>query len=317
MTDDQQRRPEQPGPADQPDQPDQPGVEQPGTAWTPPQRPPVGPDEPIADQPTVGWTPPEQPTPAWTPPPPNEPPPPYSTGSGPLLSATPTPTTGWAQAPDTRREVAPGLVFSSTTARFAAFVTDSFLLALVSGLFTSTIGSGAAFNPSGGLVWTTGDFVASILTTVINGAYFVAFWSGGRRATLGQMLFKIQVGNAFDGRPLTLEQAVRRWLGLGQFLGVFAISAAAIGFIGVLSLIWTVALFFTTISSPTKQGLHDRFANSAVVRPVNAGNGLVYTCLIVVFAVPILAVLAVLSLLIVGTQVSDMLSTIGTSVTAP
>jgi len=308
VTDDQQRPPERPGPADQPEQPA---------------------DQPIADQPTVGWTPPEQPTPAWTPTPPDAPPPPvppvaepappYSTGSGPLLSATPTATTGWAQAqaPDDRREIAPGLVFSSTSARFAAYVTDSFLLSLAGGLFTTTIGSGAAFNPSGGLVWTTGDFVSSILTVVINGAYFIAFWSGGRRATLGQTLFKIQVGNAFDGRPLSLEQAVRRWLGLGQFLGVFAVSVGAVGIIGVTSLIWTLALFITTISSPTKQGLHDRFANSAVVRPASAGNGLVYTCLIVFLAIPILAVLAILALIIVGAQTMDFLSTVGTSVTAP
>jgi uncharacterized RDD family membrane protein YckC len=213
--------------------------------------------------------------------------------------------------------VAPGLVFSGTSARFAAFVTDSFLLGLAASAITATIGSGSSLTPRGDIVWTTGDFLASILGVAINGAYFVAFWSGGRRATLGQMLFKIQVGNAFDGRPLTTEQAIRRWLGLGQFLSAFAFSFAAVGLIGVLSLIWSLALLISTISSPTKQGLHDRFANTAVVRQVNAGNGLVYTCLIVVFIIPILGFLALFSLLIAGSQISDILSAVGRSVQQP
>ncbi|HEV8697709.1 MAG TPA: RDD family protein [Candidatus Limnocylindrales bacterium] len=231
-----------------------------------------------------------------------------------MLSATPTTAAGWAQPAEDRRELAPGLVFSGTAARFVAYTIDGILVALVGGVITSTIGSGAAFDPRGGLIWTTGDFVASILTVAINGAYFIAFWSGGRRATLGQMLIKIQVGNAFDGKSLTLEQAVRRWLGLGQFLGVFAVSAAAVGLIGLLSLVWTIVLFISTVSSPTKQGLHDRFANTAVVRPANAGNGLIYTCLFVFILLPLLAVLAVVSLVIIGSQVSGILSTVGESV---
>jgi uncharacterized RDD family membrane protein YckC len=186
---------------------------------------------------------------------------------------------------------------------------------LVTSAINATIGSGSAFTPRAEVVWTTGDFLASILAVAINGAYFVAFWSGGRRATLGQMLFKIQVGNAFDGRPLSTEQAIRRWLGLGQFLSAFAFSIAAVGLIGVLSLVWVLVLFLTTVSSPTKQGLHDRFANSAVVRPVDAGNGLVYTCLIVVFIIPILLILAVLIFL--GSQIPEILSAVGTSVQQP
>ena len=225
MTDDQ-RPPGQPGGGDQPEQPEQPqepeqpAVEQPTTTWTPPEQPtpawtpppaaapatPAWTPPPAASPPTppeptsTGWTPPAQPTPAWTPPANATPPPPpiqpadqpapYSGGTGPLLSAAPAPpvATGWAQPADLRREVAPGLVFSGTAARFVAYWIDALLLAVVSGIFTSTIGSGARFDSSGSLVWTTGDVIASILGVAINGAYFVGFWSGGRRATLGQML---------------------------------------------------------------------------------------------------------------------------------
>jgi uncharacterized RDD family membrane protein YckC len=276
-------------------------------------------NQPAGDQPTTSWSSPEPPPPPPAPPT-GEPAPPYSTASGPLLSSTPTAGAGWTQpvqAAPGGQEVAPGLVFSGTAARFAAFVTDLFLLGLVGGVISATIGSGAAYTARGGAVWTTGDFVASILSVVISAVYFVAFWSGGRRATLGQMLFKIQVGNAFDGKPLSTEQAIRRWLGLGQFLSVFSFSVGAVGLVVVLSLIWSLVLFISTSSSPTKQGLHDRFANSAVVRQADAGNGLVYTCLIVVFIIPILGILAIISLIFLGGQVSDILSQVGTSIQQP
>jgi uncharacterized RDD family membrane protein YckC len=293
-----------------------------------PNRPEETPGQPAGEQPTTSWTTPEPPPPPPAPPtgepapPTGEPPSPYSTasGAGPLLSATPSAAGGWTQpvqAAPGRGEVAPGLVFSGTAARFAAFVTDLFLLGLVGGAISATIGSGAAYSARGDVVWTTGDFVASILSVVISAVYFIAFWSGGRRATLGQMLFKIQVGNAFDGKPLSTEQAIRRWLGLAQFLSVFSISVAAVGLVALLSLIWSLVLFISTTSSPTKQGLHDRFANSAVVRAADAGNGLVYTCLIVVFIIPILGILAIISLIFLGGQVSEILSSVGTSVQQP
>ena len=288
---DQEGRP--PPPSEPPQEPEQPGAEQPTTAWTPP--PPAVPPEP-----------PPSPTQVSAPP--------YSSGSGPLISATPAPTAGWTPPVAEHREVAPGLVFSSTAARFVAYWIDAIILGLVNGTISALIGSGTALTQGGQLNWTTADFVASVIGVAINGAYFVAFWSGGRRSTLGQMLLKIQVGNAFDGRPLSMEQAIRRWLGLGQFFGLFAVSVSALGIVFTLSLIWEVALFVSTVTSPTKQGLHDRIANSAVVRPANAGNGLVYACLFVLIILPVLAILAIISLITVGSQVSTILSNAGASV---
>jgi uncharacterized RDD family membrane protein YckC len=279
--------------------------------------PPEPPEQPGAEQPTTGWTPPPPPAaPAQppTPPPIGEPVPPYSSGSGPLISANVAPTAGWTPPVAEQREVAPGLVFSGTAPRFVAYWIDAILLGLVNGAISASIGSGTTLTQGGQLNWTIADFVASVIGVAINGAYFVAFWSGGRRSTLGQMLLKIQVGNAFDGRPLSMEQAIRRWLGLGQFFGLFAVSVSALGIVFTLSLIWEVALFISTVTSPTKQGLHDRIANSAVVRPANAGNGIVYACLFVLVILPILAILAIISLVFLGGQVSRILSNAGASV---
>ena len=96
---------------------------------------------------------------------------------------------------------------------------------------------------------------------------------------------------------------------------MFAFSAATVAAAGTLSAIWSLVLLITTATSPTKQGLHDRFANSALVRPSTAGDGLAWTCLIVLLILPIvIALIAIVALIGLGGQVSSILSAVGKSV---
>jgi uncharacterized RDD family membrane protein YckC len=209
-------------------------------------------------------------------------------------------------------------VFSGTAPRFVAYVIDSFVLGIISSVVSAAFGA-SSFVPNSSVtpseltnVQIGANYIlATIVSVVINGAYFVAFWSGGRRATLGQMLLSIQVGNAFDGKPLTTTQAVKRWFGLGEFLAAFSFSVGAAAAFAALSFLWTLVLFISTVASPTKQGLHDRFANSAVVRPVGASNAIIWGCLIIFVILPLLAIVA---LIFLGGQVSGMLSSVGTSI---
>jgi uncharacterized RDD family membrane protein YckC len=225
----------------------------------------------------------------------------------------------WAAPDAPRSEVAPGLVFAGTGARLVAYVVDLVIVGIATsivagavgaGAATSTAATGATFDPSTAVVTP----LFSIISVAITAAYFILSWSGGRRATLGQRMFAIQVGNAFDGLPLTTEQAVRRWLGLGAFLGALAVVPVLGGISSLAQFLWVVALLITTVSSPTKQGLHDRFANSAVVRPRDAGNGLVWACLVVVIVLIGLALLSIVALIFLGGQVSTILSDVGQSV---
>ena len=141
----------------------------------------------------------------------------------------------------------------------------------------------------------------------VSALYFIGSWSGGRRATLGQRLLKIQVGNAFDGRPLTLDQAIRRWLGFGEFIWLIGFVPGLAGF-SSLYFLWALVLLITTAASPTKQGLHDRLANSAVVRPVNAGNGLAISCVVILLILLLIPLLSIVALIFLGSQVSSILS---------
>jgi uncharacterized RDD family membrane protein YckC len=230
------------------------------------------------------------------------------------------PGVGWAApAPAVRQEIAPGLVFADTLSRFIAYLIDAFIVAVVTGIIGEIFGWGAREFPTASQPMALEDaFVVTpeytILGVVIGAAYFIVSWSGGRRATLGQRIFSIQVGNAFDGRPLRLDQAVRRWLGFGDFANLLAVVPAAALAVPSLILIWNVVLLITTATSPTKQGVHDRIAGSALVRPATAGNSLAIGCLALILVLLVISLLSIVALIFLGAQVSSILSEVGESV---
>ena len=205
--------------------------------------------------------------------------------------------------------LAAALTWADTPSRLAAYIIDSILVAFLAGATIGVLGLGVVpagpATPSQDLDQ-SGSHLLALVSTLIGAAYFVLSWSGGRRATPGQRVFNIQVGNAFDGRPLTAMQAVKRWVGLGSVLGLFAYLpfAAAYGAVELLQLLWAAALLVSTASSPTKQGFHDRFASSAVVRPAGAGNRLALTCILVFIALCVVAIVGFVALFYVGSQVN-------------
>jgi uncharacterized RDD family membrane protein YckC len=274
------------------------------------------PSDPGAD--TAPYTPPIAATTTGGPPEPASPPAP-PTPPEPTATGLP-PGIGWAPPATVRQEVAPGLTFSDTLPRVAAWLIDGVLLTLVGLVIGSIVGVSTAVTTTIESPTYQVDYNELFLATewtivslVISALYFIGSWSGGRRATLGQRLLKIQVGNAFDGRPLTLDQAIRRWLGFGEFIWLIGFVPGLAGFSSVYFL-WALVLLTTTASSPTKQGLHDRLANSAVVRPVNAGNGLVISCIVIALILAAIPLLSIVALIFLGSQVSSILSQVGESV---
>jgi uncharacterized RDD family membrane protein YckC len=83
----------------------------------------------------------------------------------------------------------------------------------------------------------------------------------------------MQIGNAADGKTLTTDQAIRRYLALSapSILSQVLFPLPLIGFIvGLLSLAWFIYLVYTTATSPTKQGWHDVFASTMVVKALGS-----------------------------------------------
>ena len=154
-----------------------------------------------------------------------------------------------------------GMVYADVPNRAIAYIIDAILLAIVNGvIFGILLGAGVGF-------W----LLYGIIGLAISAAYFIYTWTS-MRATVGMKVLGMQIGNAADGKTLTMDQAVRRWLVISA-PAVIAQAAQTLGFIGSLlalvSILWFLYLLYPTYQSPTKQGFHDIFVGSAVVKATN------------------------------------------------
>ena len=187
------------------------------------------------------------------------------------------PTSGWSAPPPPPAQPGPkGFVYADVPNRAIAYIIDAIILGIVNFvaiLVLSAVGfrvytfdfvNGAQYN-----------YIASIILAAIglaiSGAYFIYTWTK-RRATVGMQVLGMQVGDAGSGATLTQDQAIKRWIALGAPFGILQAfnPLPLIGLVvGLAALGWFIYLVYTTYQSPTKQGWHDIFAHTMVVKVTN------------------------------------------------
>lgn len=192
----------------------------------------------------------------------------------------PPPTTGWAAPPPPVQAGPPGFVYADVPNRAIAYIIDAILVGIVAGIITAVLAgvglSTGTFTP-GTLnfeVNFVGLLVSAVVGAAISAAYFVYTWTS-MRGTIGMKALGMQIGNAGDGKTLTMDQATRRWLVIaapGILAQVFFVLPALGTLIGLVAFGWFIYLLWTTYSSPTKQGFHDKFANTMVVKAVRSAG---------------------------------------------
>ena len=193
----------------------------------------------------------------------------------------PPPATGWAAPPPPVQAGPTGFVYADVPNRAIAYIIDAIILGIVN-LVAFGIVSAIGLNPitidlgSPGLVsynWFAG-LILAVVGLAISGAYFLYTWTA-MRGTVGMKVLGMQVGNAVDGKTLTMNQAVRRWIALGAPFSVaqaFNPAPALGALIGLVAFGWFIYLLWTTYSSPTKQGFHDKYANTMVVKAMRSAG---------------------------------------------
>ena len=207
-------------------------------------------------------------TPGGPPPSPAEPPP------APPPAPAPAPMGGWqAPPPAATLPGIPGFVYADVPNRFIALIIDAIVMGLVFVVIAFIL---AAVGLDAGFTVTNADALATVVFALISlalgAAYFIYTWTT-MRASVGMRVLGMQVGNAFDGKTLTMEQATKRWLALW---GPSTLSQALTGLTGIgtaisfVVLLYLIYLLYTTAKSPTKQGFHDIFANTVVVKAARA-----------------------------------------------
>lgn len=209
-------------------------------------------------------------------PPPSAPPPPAAPAGGSWQGATaPTPVPGTA-----------GFVYADVPNRAFAYIIDAILLFIITFVIsllvygivgqptTATINEDATdlTNLATLNVNWLATLVGALVSTAISAVYFIYTWTN-MRGTPGMKVLGMQVGNQEDGASLTMEQAIKRWIFLGAPLGLISALAgvSSIGLIiSLLGFLYLIFLLVTTAQSPTKQGFHDKQANTVVVKAARA-----------------------------------------------
>lgn len=198
---------------------------------------------------------------------------PMSAPGAPPPAPAPAPMGGWQAPPPAAMPGIPGFVYADVPNRFIALIIDGIvmlLVLLVIGMILAAVGFKAG-------VLTTGTDIVSgviyaVISLVIGAGYFIYTWTS-MRASVGMKVLGMQVGNAFDGKTLKMDQATKRYLALW---GPSTLSGALNGLSGIgtlislVVLVYLVYLLYTTAKSPTKQGFHDIYANTVVVKAARA-----------------------------------------------
>jgi uncharacterized RDD family membrane protein YckC len=185
------------------------------------------------------------------------------------------PPTGWAAPPPPVQAGPAGFVYADVPNRAIAYIIDGILVAIVVGIITGITGSGVSVSLAGEVSFNFATLlIAAIISAAINAAYFIYTWTA-MRGTVGMKVLGMQIGNAVDGKTLTMDQAIRRWLVLAApgFIAQVVWVVPAFGpLVVLLAFGWFLYLLWTTYSSPTKQGFHDKFANTMVVKAARSAG---------------------------------------------
>jgi len=209
---------------------------------------------------------------------------PATTPTGPILSAgVGAAPVEWTPAPPTPArvdEVAEGLVVAGVGTRVAAYLLDAFIL----GWIAITIDLALRSSPA------QTNVISPTVITVIGLGYFVLSWIGPWSATPGQRLAGLRVVDATTLEPIGFGRALVRALVLGWAFDLLSFAVPYGNLIGTFLVFYSFGLLAMTMTSPRRQGLHDRVTRTLVIRPKLASPApLALGCalaLVLVFAAP-------------------------------
>jgi uncharacterized RDD family membrane protein YckC len=233
--------------------------------------PSEAPVPPAGDAPRAEGTPEPGPDRVSPPPSPAPPSPPSVAPQAPQPQAPPPqapPPPGWPGP--VRRGPAPGLEYATFGSRLIAWIVDSVILGILTGVVSVLLGGGLVglyglgafgFGRRLGFDFGLAGLGFIVVAGVLSGLYFVYSWTRNG-ASPGQSFLGLQVRNAADGARLSQEQAIRRW----AFLTVPFVSFFPL--VGLLVVLYQLYLAYTTSTDPVGQGFHDKEAGSIVVRRV-------------------------------------------------
>ncbi|MFL5775096.1 MAG: RDD family protein [Chloroflexota bacterium] len=228
--------------------------------------------------------------PAGQPPPPPEPvvPPPDAAATGSGASAGDGAGGQWGaqgQAPDWAKQAqgwrpaevtagpAAGIAYADLTNRLIAYIIDAVILVVIGivvnlVLLTTFI---ATLFTTGSAIFLLLSVAVLVIDVLLAGIYFVYTWTN-MKASPGQRILGMMTVSETDGSALTFNQALARFVIMFAPGYVASLASSVIGgglglLLSFAGLAWTIYLIYTTANDPKRQGFHDHYAHSVVIKP--------------------------------------------------
>ncbi len=197
---------------------------------------------------------------------------------------------------------APDLIYAGTVARLVAFILDSFILGVV-GIVVAVLIVGVLGRGS------LATAVAATGLVLLELVYFVVLWTGRPAGDLRDAPAQAP-DRERDGRPDGDPRAG------GQALaGLRAVALPA----GRSSRPWPTSgtswpclerrLLVSVALNAIHQGLHDKFAGTAIVQPRGSSNGLLVGCVVIVAVFGLITFVGIVALIFLGSQISEIQTT--------
>ena len=179
---------------------------------------------------------------------------------------------GWRPA-EVASGPAAGIAYADLTTRIIAYIVDVvilFIVAIVVNLVLLTTFI-AALVTSGSALFLLLSVVVLVIDVLLAGIYFIYTWTN-MKASPGQRILGVMTVQASDGSALTFNQALARFVIMFAPGYVASLASTVVpGILGLLlsfvGLAWTIFLIYTTANDPKRQGFHDHYANSVVIKP--------------------------------------------------
>jgi uncharacterized RDD family membrane protein YckC len=166
-----------------------------------------------------------------------------------------------------------GLYYADVPNRIMALIIDIIVLSVVgfilAWLFGGLVSEPGALDSAGGELDIGAFLVVLILQMVISFAYFGGLWTVVG-ATAGMKILGLRIGDEVAGGSVEWRRSLIRWLLLGIPALLASLAVYVPNTIGViltiLGVLWMLLLLYTIAQSPTKQGLHDRYAHTILIK---------------------------------------------------
>jgi uncharacterized RDD family membrane protein YckC len=168
-----------------------------------------------------------------------------------------------------------GFYYGDIPNRSIAYIIDFIILGIVLVILQAITRAvlGTDLGAFGRFDSSTSLLVGALLWLAVTAGYFIYMWTT-LRGTVGMRALGLQIGHESDGHTIDMNTAVIRYGVLfgpaiaAQLLTAFSLGLGSVAYL--VDAIWFFYLLYTTAQSPTKQGFHDKYAHTMIVKAARA-----------------------------------------------